>query len=208
MDNTKLAKALKQAQERVSAIEAKRADVASQLEAARVALERAESEYDAALASAGLGEAVDVNRAKRALDAAKEHCAKLDAAARRLARERQDAVREVHEAERAILAVQIADLDAEGEALYAQAVRALSDIWRAAQSAVDTAHLAPYDRAKAAGLSEGKAALWRTLLAMSRETAHLLTVLERANPSAFAAAGGVTERERDYWLQGVQTLSV
>lgn len=195
----KLEKQLKDAQGKVAQIEAKQADLAAQLDTARAALASAESEHDAALAAAGLGEAADVNRARRA----------LDAALRRLDREREAALGEVQGCEKAVLAAQVADLDSEGMALYRQTVKALTELWRTHQAAVDAGKLRAYDAAKNAGLRSGnKSELWRTLLSFARESGHMLTLLERADPKAFAEAGGVTERERAYWIQGVRTLQV
>lgn len=201
--DTQLEKRLQEAQNKVAAIEAKQADIAAQLGAAKQAIERAESEYQAQLAASVLDGNADTARARKALDAAREHVDKLTAALARLGRDMAHALQEVSEAERAILVRQIADLDTEGEALYRATVRALSDIWRAGQCAVDTAHLAPYDRAKSEGLSEGKAHIWRAMLSMSCGVADLLTILEQAAPAVFAEVGGVSKRERDYWVQGV-----
>lgn len=204
----KLTKRLQEAQNKVAELDRKAADVEARLEAAKAALASAETEYQACLAASVLDGNADTVRAKKALESAHEHVDKLTAALARLAREKQAALAEVHEAQKAVLAAEVAALDSEGAELYAQTVKSLTAIWKAAQASVDQGHLNAYDRAKSAGLSEGKAHVWRTLLAMSREVAHMLTVLERTAPEAYVQANGVTERERAEWIVGVETLAL
>ncbi|GAB4402081.1 MAG: hypothetical protein Kow00123_12070 [Anaerolineales bacterium] len=194
--NPKLAKDLEQAKARLAALETKRGEVAGQLHNARQALERAESEHEAALASAGLGEDADLVRARKALDAAREGTAKLEAALRRLERDTAAAQADVQACERAIAQDIAKRLDAQLAALCEQAAKDLGALWQTLAD-LRSDDLVQYDRMKARHGVRIREDLARVLMAVAREAHGQLIILEQADPAGFGRAGVPTRQERE-----------